>query len=47
MICPNGHRFDTPLILRSGDTERIVCPVCKECGCVFEPGETKKVEIPK
>ena len=29
MRCENGHEFVEPLVLKAGDTVRIVCPVCK------------------
>ena len=37
MVCGEcGARFDRALFLQTGDTSRVVCPVCKKPGPVIE-----------
>ena len=43
MVCGEcGARFEKALFLQTGDTSRVVCPVCKARGPTIECAELEK-----
>jgi len=38
--------FDTPLVLKSGSTVKVVCPICKKPGVAYkDPGVKVNISI--